>query len=343
MPRADHELPFGVAANGRLVAVDTVLRGLACNCTCPQCGRPLVARQGDQLAHHFAHGSGAACQGAYESMVHRLAKQVIADEAELRVPALIATHMGATETVIPSRRLQVMDVRLEVWQQGFRPDVIAHFGDRELAIEIYYTHRCPPAKVALIRARGLPTFEIDLSAIDATADDFHHQVTMRATRRWLFNPRQEEADADLTARISAAAERRRLADEERRLDALHAEQRARLIRDGKLPWSVLDLPWRAEDIDISSRYDVPHELTVMSGLAAAVDPELRRYVSSIWCDSKAGSSYSAALWTESAGIAEQIAEAFHQQLLARKGGYNSLELASISGRTLVCESGVWPY
>jgi len=50
----------------------------------------LVARQGQILVAHFAHHVDRNCAAAYETMLHQLAKQIIADKMELLLPAVQA-------------------------------------------------------------------------------------------------------------------------------------------------------------------------------------------------------------------------------------------------------------
>ena len=75
-------VPFG--QNGeRLCTVKEVLRGIGCECVCPdpQCGRPLVARQGNVKVWHFAHAGdqdGPQCSGG-ESGLHKYAKQALCE------------------------------------------------------------------------------------------------------------------------------------------------------------------------------------------------------------------------------------------------------------------------
>lgn len=44
-------------AQGKMVHVDDVPRGLACGCVCPYCREKLLARHGDIKEHGFAHHS----------------------------------------------------------------------------------------------------------------------------------------------------------------------------------------------------------------------------------------------------------------------------------------------
>ena len=68
-------LIYAIDSQNNFVHVDNVAKGLACNCYCPACKEQLVAKnRGTQRIHHFAHVSGADCEGAYETMLHKLAK-----------------------------------------------------------------------------------------------------------------------------------------------------------------------------------------------------------------------------------------------------------------------------
>lgn len=43
--------------NKKLVDIKDVERGLACQCTCFECGETVIARKGEIKEHHFAHAS----------------------------------------------------------------------------------------------------------------------------------------------------------------------------------------------------------------------------------------------------------------------------------------------
>ena len=47
--------PYGLDKNNNLVRVDDVPNGLDCGCVCPTCKVDLIAKQGDEREHHFAH------------------------------------------------------------------------------------------------------------------------------------------------------------------------------------------------------------------------------------------------------------------------------------------------
>lgn len=74
------------ATGGRLVHIDGVPSGLACNCVCPGCGRQMVAKKGSVQAHHFAHYAqqdGRTCMSAGETALHKLAKRVLNDRLQI--------------------------------------------------------------------------------------------------------------------------------------------------------------------------------------------------------------------------------------------------------------------
>lgn len=63
-------------AGGEQHFIGDVDRGQACGCFCPECGSPLVAKQGIEKIWHFAHIGGQErpeCEAGAMNMMHRLA------------------------------------------------------------------------------------------------------------------------------------------------------------------------------------------------------------------------------------------------------------------------------
>ena len=80
-------LTYALNDSGKMVFVDDVPNGLACNCRCPQGHEPLVAKNGGEIReHHFAHASGSECEGAFETAFHLLAKEIISQEKSVMLP-----------------------------------------------------------------------------------------------------------------------------------------------------------------------------------------------------------------------------------------------------------------
>ena len=67
------QIVFARRASGGLAHIDEVDNGKACGCNCLACNEALIARQGDVLAHSFAHQSGTQCDHALQAMLHGVA------------------------------------------------------------------------------------------------------------------------------------------------------------------------------------------------------------------------------------------------------------------------------
>ena len=108
-------VPFGLQG-GRLYEPLQVPNGQACDCVCPGCHRPLIARQNAKTPH-FAHAPGEDCAHALETAVHLAAKQIITDRRELRLPAVkyLNPYTGNTvaKTIYAERIIKLDAVTME--------------------------------------------------------------------------------------------------------------------------------------------------------------------------------------------------------------------------------------
>lgn len=194
-------LPFAQdEATTRMVHISEVERGLACGCVCPHCSAPLIARRGPEKADHFAHQPGAECAAgaALESMLHKVAKQIISTRLEVYLPPVVARAGHREKPLKPGQVFRPDEVREEVYMPGLRPDIVARRRDRDLLIEVFVTNRCGPEKIALLRERNLPCVEIDLSGLKDITDreEIEKAILHTADRQWLHNALiVEETDA----------------------------------------------------------------------------------------------------------------------------------------------------
>jgi len=85
-------LSFALDAEGRTVSIADVPSGLACNCTCPGCGEPLVAKKGKKLDHHFSHKSDSDCASGYETSLHLAVKTILQRTKQIMLPDCVAQH-----------------------------------------------------------------------------------------------------------------------------------------------------------------------------------------------------------------------------------------------------------
>lgn len=153
-------LTYALDEGGALVHVDDVAKGAKCACHCPHCDAPLYAKNaGTQRDHHFAHAHGHECEGAYESSLHLLAKEVLQEAGRIMLPP---SNSGA----FPSGLVRIHNVEVEKWDDryGFRPDVegIMDNGER-LLIEFLVSHKVDGKKRQTIVDNHLKCIEIDIN------------------------------------------------------------------------------------------------------------------------------------------------------------------------------------
>lgn len=186
--------------NGEFVHVDDVESGLACECTCPKCHRPLVAKKGEHRAKHFAHEADeVSCNPTPESLVHSYAKQQVAKLQRLVLPGFdVHAQYQAIGGEIrelfwrhrPNYVLQPEGSEEESTRfEGVVPDVLFSTGRGWLAVEVYFRHAVPPEKLEKLLDIGLSTVELDLSDLPVNASAATIKAAVCDVRRctWLVN------------------------------------------------------------------------------------------------------------------------------------------------------------
>ena len=162
--------------DGKLVFINEVKNGLECGCLCPQCNEPLVAYNGhnNKRAKHFQHQSLKDCEGAYETIIHHLTKEVIKRQGFLVVPDVDyelseyawtyqSNVVESTKKVVGMKRIQFDSVEVEKSAGTYRPDLKCSINGKTLYIEVAVTHFVDETKKAKIYRDGNPVLEIDLS------------------------------------------------------------------------------------------------------------------------------------------------------------------------------------
>lgn len=201
--------------DGELVHVRDVANGKACGCICPECSDALIARnKGAKRAAHFSHASGADCASGYETALHLAGK-----EALLRLKRLALPEYRQTVSIVAGDGTVFSDeVSLsfpsatadqaweEVWQEGFRPDVVFKVGQHQLFVEIKVSHAVDAEKLAKIRGKGIPAIELDLSRMPPekllSSDAFDDFLTSSLEcRHWLFCRKGEMREVNVRAAL----------------------------------------------------------------------------------------------------------------------------------------------
>lgn len=188
------ELKYGINSDGRLVHVNDVERGQACQCICPDCKAELIAKQGIKKIWHFAHANGVDCKGARMTALHRLAQQIIKDQKSVRLPRYEGMYAPAIESKVITFDDVILEKTIQSEYINRRPDCIGIIGDKQLWIEIKVTHGVDSTKLANIKANRISCVEIDLSSLlnkDYIEKDVHNILFTYVgddMREWVNNP-----------------------------------------------------------------------------------------------------------------------------------------------------------
>lgn len=227
----------------------TAEKGKACNCICPACGKPLIAKLGPHNQWHFAH-DGAECNlaKAQQTALHMLAKEIIEDNKKLLFPGISIKRNDFLNEVkdyrvqaripqsIEYRKTSVVNcdsVSLEKKMSNIVPDIVVTAKGRICLIEIAVTHFVDEEKERKIKEIGLPLFEIDLS------DLYHSKFTRKElaeavlnnpnNRTWILNPLYDNAEKwakdQYSKYIRLAEEEIEKEDEEETIRAEKRQQR----------------------------------------------------------------------------------------------------------------------
>ncbi len=157
------QLVYALNKDSRLVHVDNVPNGLMCQCTCPACGEALIAKNnGETKESHFAHYYGTECEGAHETELHLLAKEIIAEEKRIMLPPYGNVFNGGQQT------FDFVEVEQGDDNTNLRPDLCgvvrkADGMESRLWIEIKVTHAIGAEKRHLILNNRISCLEINLN------------------------------------------------------------------------------------------------------------------------------------------------------------------------------------
>lgn len=172
MARYDESVPilYGRDASGELHNVDDVANGEACGCFCPDpnCGQPLVARNGGtKRVHHFAHKKGT-CTWSAEYVIAELACMVVTECGRMAFPELDYDDCLSDETrVLASQQtLPVDEAVLDGISERRAPELLVSIGNRKFVVVLSLIHELEDDYVGQIREKGYKDIvHINLGAI----------------------------------------------------------------------------------------------------------------------------------------------------------------------------------
>lgn len=203
--------------NGQLTHISNVSRGLACGCICVECKGQLIAKKGSEKVHHFAHEADSNCIGAAETALHLLCKELFKElnsivlpqynfskERKLKRNYHVITH---EKIVVKGGEASITRTFIEQAEERFKPDITLESNSKKLFVEIAVTHKVDRNKLRHIRKCGFPAIEIHLDLADAllSRDELRNKLqTDLTSKRWLFHPKQREAERIFFGKIRDA-------------------------------------------------------------------------------------------------------------------------------------------
>ena len=169
-------------AQGKMVHVDDVSRGLACGCVCPCCHEKLLARHGEKNEHGFAHHSdsrGANLNICYMVILYKLAEQIIQTREKIHAPS----YYG----IFKEKDIEFVDVKIDgrYEREDKQPDIIATTKDnQQYIIELTSDYKVQHKQT--IDYKNLNCLEIDLSK--QTLESVERFLLEENTdRKWINN------------------------------------------------------------------------------------------------------------------------------------------------------------
>ncbi len=199
-------LPYAErVADARMVRALEVPNGKACGCVCAHCRHGLVAKHGQQLENsprpHFAHEAYSDCGiVAYETALHKFAKQLIVDKLECALPGVSVSTAHFSRIAILPGVVSFDQASAEIWiGKKIKVDVLATVDGVDFAIETRVTHRSTAEKAAEFVLHDVEAVEIDLSRYSRHSLDteaIENSILYEAPRSWLYNRQMEELKAE---------------------------------------------------------------------------------------------------------------------------------------------------
>lgn len=189
--------------DGKIYHISEVENGIACNCKCPVCGTDLIAKNRGQIVeYHFQHANSQDCTHGYETALHLLAKQIIAEEKKIKIPC-DKLEINPTNNIDPEvvkrykkeiiffeeRYLNVDEVKLENRVDDIIPDIIVDIAGKKIFIEIIVSNPLTEEKIQKVKNLNYSLLAIDLSELprDITKTKLKNIIVDNIDcKRWIY-------------------------------------------------------------------------------------------------------------------------------------------------------------
>jgi len=179
--------------DNKIISIDDVESGLACNCKCPACGSPLIANKGIIKTHYFSHFNAAECFKGGETALHFKAKEIFTLTNSLILPSLVPQSNNSSYLLM-NPTFNYTEAFIEKKIADFIPDICLVNGDVKLLIEIVVTHEIDASKDYKLKIEGIPVLVIDLSSLEGVIDDTTFKdilLNESINKYWYLKPNKE--------------------------------------------------------------------------------------------------------------------------------------------------------
>lgn len=237
-------------ASHSIVDVHHVERGRRCDCVCPSCKTPLIARQGDRKAWHFAHASRSVyeqtdrkCEYSFFVSVRLMARQVIGQVIKMEVPR----YEGSLWEVLDDRdkrrverflvakggTIKVESIQLEKQRFGAVVDVTGFVDGYPIIVYLTHPGRDVPFELELLENETCGVIELSLEKTYLLFTENTKRATSYLERlrlfleedieskRWVFHPRYSRARTSAKERLRRRQELMMEAKSQGRLGQRH--------------------------------------------------------------------------------------------------------------------------
>lgn len=232
-----NQIPFGLLlASNELVDVSAVESGKQCNCICPSCRTPLIARQGNIKVWHFAHASKNVyektekeCGYSFYVSVRLMAKQLIKDKLTLALPAYLGTAEFRDErfgnlfqenfVVTEEKYISIKEIEVETSYFGIGVDLVGKIKDHQFVVYFVHPGRKIPPELFHPDNKKCGVISIDFSPLPdlflkSRSRGASYKTALmnflsddRGSKKWIFHPNFQKAKANAIESIKLRIEK----------------------------------------------------------------------------------------------------------------------------------------
>jgi len=148
------KIPFGWHMEEKIykdARLESVMNGDQCGCICDGCGKQLQAVQGEKRGDYFRHKSLSECKGGLESLMHKMAKQIIKENQSIYIDHATQFDYDQCEIEVPRYSKQ--------------PDIYVSNSSttKSMIVEIFYSHRIEDSTLKCYWSNNERVLEVDIS------------------------------------------------------------------------------------------------------------------------------------------------------------------------------------